>query len=78
MTVRRERLCCMRESWGQGSTRDDRGIDTVRYDETRDKSGFYGIGGLKAVFNRHVSVMRIKRINDRERLFNGLVLWIMG
>lgn len=78
MTVRHACLCFRRESLGQGRARGDRGIDTVRYDETRDKSGFYGIGDLKAVFNRHVSAMRIKRINDRKRLFNESILWIMG
>lgn len=78
MTVRRARLCFRRESWGQGRARGDRGIDTVRYDETRDKSGFYGIGGLKSVFNWHVSVMRIKRINDLKRLFDGSIVGIRG
>ncbi|HEF5872735.1 TPA: hypothetical protein SAY52_003371 [Burkholderia cenocepacia] len=40
----------------------------------RDKSGFYRIEGVKTVFNRHVSVMRIGQVKDRTCLFNELIV----
>lgn len=53
---------------------------SIRFDMTKRaiNQAFTGLEALKAVFNRHVSVMRIKRINDRKRLFNESILWIMG
>ncbi|NTX32204.1 hypothetical protein HT746_34725 [Burkholderia pyrrocinia] len=52
----------MRESWGQENTPDDGWVDAIRYEENRDKSGFFGIVTEESVLNRHVSMMGIKRV----------------
>jgi len=48
----------MRESWGQKSPQADCRIDAIRYDETRDKSGFCGIRFVKRMLSGNVSSMR--------------------
>lgn len=63
IAARYARWCFTRESWGQENTRDDGRFDAIRYDETRYKSGFRGILDEESVLNRHVSMVRIKRVN---------------
>lgn len=44
----RRALCFTRVSWGQGNDPTDGGIAAIRYDETRDKSGFCVIVNAKS------------------------------
>jgi len=54
----------MHVSWGQKSVRANCPIEAIRYDETRDKSGFCGNDFVKQVLNLNVSSMRNASIND--------------